>query len=168
MKKIWIALLAGVMILSFAGCSKNSPKTDNGDQEQSSTAEKDGHDDQGQQILIKSSNGQSVVFKLNDSPAARSLYDQLPLSVQIDDYSDNEKIFYPPEKLDTGSTPQAGGGAGTLAYYEPWGDVVIFYGEFNESGSLYGIGDAVSGRDQIKNLSGDIKIEAVTEGSGNN
>lgn len=38
-------------------------------------------------------NGHTIVFELNDSPAARSLYSQLPMTVRIENYSTNEKIF---------------------------------------------------------------------------
>ena len=48
-----------------------------------------------------------------------------PFTVEIEDYSTNEKIFYPPCELDTSDSPLATEGAGTLAYYEPWGDVVF-------------------------------------------
>lgn len=78
-------------------------------------------------ILIESDT-QSIVFQLNDSSAAKSLYDQLPLTVTVENFGGNEKIFYPPEPLDVSDAPMAEGPAGTLAYYEPWGDVAIFYG----------------------------------------
>ena len=76
------------------------------------------------------------------------------------DYSTNEKIFYPPEELDVSDAPQAGGGAGTLAYYQPWGDVVMFYGDFSPSGGLYGLGEAVSGTEYISDISGTVTLEA--------
>ena len=43
----------------------------------------------------------TLVYELNDSQAAADLYDQLPLTLEVEDYSTNEKIFYPPEALDT-------------------------------------------------------------------
>ena len=48
------------------------------------------------------------------------------LTIEVEDYSTNEKIFYPPQALDTTDAPLAEGGAGVLAYYAPWGDVVMF------------------------------------------
>ena len=39
-------------------------------------------------------NNYSVVFELNDSDGAKSLYEQLPLKIEVEDYSTNEKIFY--------------------------------------------------------------------------
>ena len=52
-------------------------------------------------------------------------------------------------------------GAGTLAYYEPWGDVVFFYGDYNENPSLFELGQALSGGELVRGMSGTITIEAV-------
>ena len=38
----------------------------------------------------------TVIYELNDGTAADSLYAQLPLTIEVEDYSTNEKIFYPP------------------------------------------------------------------------
>lgn len=113
------------------------------------------------QIRVEGEDGQNIVFQLNNSPAANTLYEQLPLSISVDNYSHNEKIFYPPDELDTSETPLAVGSAGTLAYYAPWGNVVLFYGECGGAGGLYALGEAVSGTEQIETLSGEIHIEAV-------
>lgn len=105
----------------------------------------------------------SIVFQLNNSEAAKSLYEQLPLNVSVENYSSNEKIFYPPKELNTNSTPTANGsdGAGVLAYYAPWRDVVMFYDTFRSSSSLYELGTAQENINQIENLSGEITIEKV-------
>lgn len=102
-----------------------------------------------------------VVYALNDSPAAQGLLSQLPLTVEVEDFSTNEKVFYPPQELDTSDTPLAEGGAGTLAYYAPWGDVVLFYDSFSANGSLYELGEAVSGVEDIGQMSGTITVETV-------
>ena len=102
-----------------------------------------------------------VVYALNDSPAAQSLLSQLPLTVEVENFSTNEKVFYPPQELDTSDTPLAEGGAGTLAYYAPWGDVVLFYDSFSANGSLYELGEAVSGVENIGQMSGTITVETV-------
>ena len=104
---------------------------------------------------------EQVVYALNDSPAAASLLEQLPLTIEVEDYSSNEKIFYPPQELDTSDTPTASGGAGTLAYYEPWGDVVMFYGDYNENPSLFELGQLVSGEELVARMSGTITITAT-------
>ncbi len=110
-------------------------------------------------ISVKA-NGNTTVFELNNSPAARDLYAQLPLSITVENYSDNEKIFYPPKKLNTTDTPLADGGrAGTLAYYAPWGDVVMFYRGFSSAPGLYELGHVTSGSEYIPEMSGSIQIE---------
>lgn len=111
------------------------------------------------QIRVKT-NGNTVVFDLNDSTAAKALYAQLPLSITVENFSNNEKIFYPSEKLDTTDTPLAKNiQAGTLAYYAPWGDVVMFYGSFSSAAGLYELGHAISGSEHIQGMSGTIEIE---------
>ncbi len=102
-----------------------------------------------------------VVYALNDSPAAQSLLSQLPLTVAVEDFSTNEKVFYPPQELDTTNTPLAEGGAGTLTYYAPWGDVGLFYASFSANGSLYELGEAVSGAEDISQMTGTITVEVV-------
>ena len=54
-----------------------------------------------------------------------------------------------------------GGGAGGLAYFEPWGNVVMYYGDFGSYSELYELGKAVSGSEAIGELSGEVFVEAV-------
>jgi hypothetical protein len=124
--------------------------------------EKDEMNSPGVQTIMKvlvTANNKTTVFELNNSQAAKDLYAQLPLSIKVEDYSDNEKIFYPPKKLNTTDAPQADARAGTLAYYAPWGDVVMFYGSFGSAAGLYELGHAVSGSEHINGMTGSIRIE---------
>lgn len=104
----------------------------------------------------------TIVYELNDGTAADSLYEQLPLTIEIEDYSTNEKIFYPQQALDTSDSPLAQAGTGTLAYFAPWGDVVFFYGDYNENPSLFELGQAVSGEELISEMSGTINIDIAS------
>ncbi|MBC04858.1 cyclophilin-like fold protein [Thalassospira sp.] len=111
------------------------------------------------QITV-STNGVSIAYELNDSTASKELYAQLPMTIEVEDYGGLEKIFYPPNKLATSDTPLVKkANVGTLAYYAPWGDVVMFYKGFGSASGLYELGHAVSGADQITSLSGTIQIE---------
>ena len=96
---------------------------------------------------------------LNDSPAAQSLARQLPLTAEVEDYSTNEKIFYPPEALETEDTPTAEGGSGVLAYYEAWGDVVLFYDDFRPNPALFALGSVTSGEEAISQLAATMTID---------
>lgn len=110
-----------------------------------------------------SSNGHTTVFQLNESQAAKALYAQLPLNIEVENFSTNEKIFYPPKKLTTSETPMADAKNGTLAYYAPWGDVVMFYRDFGTASGLYELGHVLSGGEHIKNMSGLIRIEKADQ-----
>ena len=103
-----------------------------------------------------------IVYELNNSTAARQLYEQLPLTVEVEPFSDNEMTFYP-ERLDVEDAPLSGGEPGSLSYYEPWGDVVLFYDGFSENASLFALGRAVSGAESIRDLTGTVTV-AVAEG----
>ena len=105
----------------------------------------------------------AITYALEDNAAADALLAQLPLTIEIEDYSTNEKIFYPPQALETAGAPAASGGAGVLAYYAPWGDVVLFYDDFSENASLFALGRAVSGAESIRDLTGTVTV-AVAEG----
>lgn len=106
-------------------------------------------------------NGQTIVFELNDSQAARDLAAQLPLDIEVENYGSNEKIFYPPRKLNTSGAPLAKNvQPGTLCYYAPWGDVVMFYDNFGSAAGLYELGRAVQGTKYIRSLTGSISIKA--------
>lgn len=128
--------------------------------QETTSSETEGNDMESTQVAVTCGDLQ-VVYELNDSPAAQSLLSQLPLTVAVEDFSTNEKVFYPPQELDTTDTPLAEGGAGTLAYYAPWGDVVLFYDSFSANGSLYELGEAVSGVENIGQMSGTITVETV-------
>ena len=103
----------------------------------------------------------SVVFRLNDTPPAKSLYDMLPIKTTVDNYGSNEKIFYPDETIDTEGGVEGGGEAGGLALFSPWGNVVMYYGDFGSYPGLYVLGEAAAGKEQISELSGTINVEAV-------
>lgn len=107
------------------------------------------------------SNAKVIVFALNSSDAAKELYDQLPLTIKVENYSNNEKIFYPPKKLNTSNTPLANAKNGTLAYYAPWGDVVLFYKDFGTASGLYELGNIISEKEYIKDISGTVEIKSI-------
>ena len=108
-------------------------------------------------------NAHTVVFMLNNSVAAASLYNQLPLKIMVENYGNNEKIFYPPTKLNISNTPSAEGPAGTLAYFKPWGNIVMYYGSFGRYRGLYDLGTAMSGGEHIKELTGEISVTKISD-----
>lgn len=159
MKKNTISILIfGIFLALSTGCSNQKELESSNDVRENKTI-----NDNNMQIVVQGGGNKTVTFQLYDSIAAKSLYEQLPINIEVENYSDNEKIFYPAKKLDVGDTPLAKGPKGTLAYYEPWGDVVMFYGDCDGASGLYALGEAISGSEQIKELTGDIYIREVVK-----
>lgn len=149
MKKKCLFLLVLLSVLCVPGCGKFV--------ETEQKAEKETEDEMTMKISVKSAEHE-IIYKLNNSQAARELYEQLPLTLEVEDFSTNEKTFYPPKELDISDAPLADADRGTLAYYSPWADVVMFYDYFGKGSSLYELGEAVSGEEDIEKLSGEIEI----------
>lgn len=159
MKKIISLFLSCLCLCITIGCDTQET-TENSNvkkQEEPKQAE--------MQIVVEGQEGHQVFFQLHASKAAQTLYDQLPITIEVENYSDNKKIFYPKEALNTSDAQLAKGPAGTLAYYEPWGNVVMFYGDCNGADGLYGLGEAVGGVEQIELLSGSITIRKLEPAS---
>ena len=86
-------------------------------------------------------NGAKMTATLYDNPSARDFASLLPLDLQIDDYSTNEKIAYLPRKLtEEGSGPFSNEAPGDLCYYAPWGNLAFFYDSYRYSDGLIRLG----------------------------
>ena len=168
MKRIILSVF--ILLLTMAGCrnpdrtaATETVKTAGPSTQTQAVTEASAHKgDEIMKISIKSVDYE-IIYELNQSDAAKALYAQLPLTTEVEPFSNNEMTFYPPEKLDTANTPLSGGAAGALAYYKPWGDVVMFYGPCDPNGSLYELGTVISGENDIESLSGTITISAYEE-----
>ena len=104
----------------------------------------------------------NVTFELNETSAAQSLYNMLPTTREVQNYSTNEKIFNPETAISYSSDCIEGAcPAGTLALFSPWGNVVMYYGDASQYPGLYILGNAVEGADQISELTGNITVSKV-------
>ena len=163
MRKKSILIISLLLFSCCFGCSANHTQNkDNWNKEQIGLVEKSENDDRQEEgdamrILIKS-NEHEIIYQLNESQAAKDLYNQLPMIMEVKDFSTNEKTFYPPRKLDIVDAPLANADIGTLAYYSPWDDVVMFYDYFGKGNNLYTLGEAISGKENIAKLTGDIEV----------
>lgn len=91
-----------------------------------------------------------ITATLNDNPASRDLLAQLPLSLNLDDYSATEKIAYLPRKLSTSGAPDGiDPEVGDITYYAPWGNLAIFYRDFGYSRGLVRLGSVTSGLEHL-------------------
>jgi hypothetical protein len=85
---------------------------------------------------------------LNGSKAAQDFASLLPLSLTLEDYASTEKISDLPKRLSTdGAPPGFDPSVGDLAYYAPWGNLAIFYRDFEYSRGLVSLGTLASGAD---------------------
>lgn len=86
--------------------------------------------------------GRTMIAALEDNSSVRDFASMLPLhDLQIDDYAHNEKIAYLPHKLtEAGSGRFSGERPGDVCYYAPWGNLALFYGEYQWSRGLIRLG----------------------------
>lgn len=159
-QQIFMIFILVMCIISLNGCSKQDL---NENLEKNSQENSDGNIMNSNEMKIKVSNDlYKVIFSLNSSEASKSLYEQLPLNVLVENYGSNEKIFYPLQVLNIQETPLLkNGGVGTLGYYAPWDNVVMYFGNCEAYEGLYILGEAIEGGENIKDLSGTLHIEKL-------
>lgn len=72
--------------------------------------------------------GRPVDAALNDSPAARDFATLLPLTLDLKDFHNTERVADLPRNLDTAGAPEpTAPRVGDIAYYAPWGNLALFY-----------------------------------------
>ena len=101
----------------------------------------------------------TIILKLRDTPTAKALLAQLPLTLTLSDHADTEKILYLPKKLSTEGAPSGFDPAvGDVTYYAPWGNLAIFYRDFGYAKGLVPLGAVESGLKELAALDGDVKV----------
>lgn len=164
----WVFVLQ-LLALSGCGFSKPEQKSDaDTETDNEETTGADNLDDvmKAEDVMkIKvSSENVEIVFELNDSSASKSFYEQLPLTVSVENYGNNEKIFEPSQKLDKSNVWGGSCPAGSIAYFSPWNNIAMYYGDAPEYDGLYPMGNAVDGAEKIGELAGNITVTAYTNG----
>lgn len=78
---------------------------------------------------------------LKDNPTSLSLIEQMPFQLELSDYHGVEKIFHPDKELSKEEAPQGyEPKSGEITCYGPWGNVAIFYKDFDYSRGLIPMG----------------------------
>jgi hypothetical protein len=62
-----------------------------------------------------------------DTPAVRDFLSQLPLTVDLEEFHNREKIADLPRELEHAGTPGSDPEDGDLIYYTPWGNLGFYY-----------------------------------------
>ena len=85
--------------------------------------------------------GTGLMATLDDTAASRDFVSLLPLTLTLEDYNGTEKIGDLPRKLGTSDAPAGiDPSAGDITYYSPWGNLAIFYKDFEYSRGLVRLG----------------------------
>ncbi|MFJ9683619.1 cyclophilin-like fold protein [Streptomyces sp. NPDC101194] len=96
---------------------------------------------------------------LNDSAAARDFADLLPLPLTLRDYVGTEKVSDLPEKLSTQGSPSGTAArAGDITFYAPWGNLAIFYKDFQHAEGLVKLGEITSGIEDFARPAGEVSV----------
>jgi hypothetical protein len=88
---------------------------------------------------------------LLDNDTSRDFASLLPLTVVLTDFHATEKIGDLPRRLSTtGAPPGTAAQAGDIAYYAPWGNLAIFYQDFQYAQGLVRLGTLHTGVDAVE------------------
>lgn len=95
--------------------------------------------------------GNTATAILYNTPTSRDFVTMLPLTVEMDDYANTEKIFYPSRKLSVQDAPKGfNPSVGDITLYAPWGNIALFYKDFGYSNGLISLGKITSGIEYFK------------------
>lgn len=93
---------------------------------------------------------------LVDNATSRDFRTLLPLTVTLRDYEATEKVCDLPRPLSTDDAPAGiDPDVGDITYYAPWGNLAIFYREFDYASGLIKIGHIESGTELFENRTGE-------------
>jgi hypothetical protein len=104
--------------------------------------------------------GRVVNATLNDSAAARDFASLLPLTLNLSDFHETERISDLPRRLSTDGAPEsAEPKAGDLAFYAPWGNLVIYYRDAPRADGVVVLGRLADGGAEVLATTGRVTIE---------
>ena len=106
-----------------------------------------------------------ITATLIDGKATRDFISLLPLTLTLEDFAGTEKISYLPKRLSTVGAPSGSDpSVGDIAYYAPWGNLAIFYGDSGYASGLVILGKIDCGIEAM-NVPGsaEVTIELVSE-----
>jgi hypothetical protein len=104
--------------------------------------------------------GRVVNATLNDSAAARDFASLLPLTLELSDFHEMERIADLPRRLATTGAPgSAEPKAGDLAFYAPWGNLAIYYRDAPRADGVVVLGRLADGGAEVLATAGRVTIE---------
>jgi len=102
---------------------------------------------------------EEVIVKMYDNPTSKDFLRLLPLSLKFRDYAGTEKISNLPKRLSTEDAPSGcKPSVGDFTYYSPWGNLAIFYRDFEFANGLIKLGKIESGIEKLSSMKGDFTV----------
>jgi hypothetical protein len=109
--------------------------------------------------ITLSLNDTELPATLVDSETTRDFLSLLPLTLTLSDYRDTEKISDLPRQLSTAGAPDGHDPeVGDITYYAPWGNLAIFYEDFDYSPGLVELGRIESGIEGLAGRRGEVTV----------
>jgi hypothetical protein len=109
--------------------------------------------------ITLSFNDTELTATLVDSDTTQDFLSLLPLTLTLSDYRETEKISDLPRQLSTaGASEGHDPEVGDITYYAPWGNLAIFYEDFDYSPGLVKLGRIDSGIEALAGSSGEITV----------
>ena len=94
-------------------------------------------------IAVGEKTATAIVY---DNPTSKNFVSLFPLTLELEDYNGIEKINLLSQKLTAEGAPKGFDPAtGDLTYYEPWGNIALFYKDFGYANGLISLGKITSG-----------------------
>lgn len=103
-------------------------------------------------------NNKIILIELSNSTLSKEFASRLPLTVRLKDYASIEKISVLTKKLNANQTTRYGeDNSGDFAYYNPWGNIALFYkGVEKATDDLFILGTIKSGKNNL-NIQGEFE-----------
>ncbi|RJT07103.1 cyclophilin-like fold protein [Halococcus sp. IIIV-5B] len=96
---------------------------------------------------------------LLENPTSRDFCSLLPLTLTLSDYEATEKVSDLPSHLSTVDAPDGiNPDIGDITYYAPWGNLAIFYRDFDYASGLVKLGHIKSGTEILEDVSGEFTV----------
>lgn len=174
MKKLLNLIFATLLLFSLVACQSegkvdgenvSAPSSSQMSKEDSVVSESDSsqniESESNQRKVLMTIDGKEYEVRLYDNPVADELYDSLPLELTFEDYNNVEKIAYLSEEQQLSADDELEGydpAPGDLCLYAPWGNLSLFYQDFDYSDGLISLGRLDSGIEDISTKSEEFTV----------
>ena len=109
--------------------------------------------------IIMTINGEEIIATMYDNSTSRDFISMLPLTLTFEDHNKTEKISYLPRDVTTEDAPDGfDPSIGDLTLYAPWGNLAIFYNDFDYSSGLISLGRIDSGIETLAGMNGEFAV----------